>query len=489
MKFLAPIFVGAIIGYITNWLAIKMLFRPHKEVRILGRRLPFTPGLIPKEKDRIARSIGDAVGNYLLSPETFTQALLDERISQYIESWIKNILNMQHNEGKSTKTILEEALGVNVDNLLDEIEHRLAVFLCIQLKDKKFKNTLLNFIEHKIYDQYGHYLYNGIKEKAEELLNIFLSSGAAEKEIAKLLDYLIDKLEKEERTLEEILPGSLINSARGFIYEHSGEIRIWLKDLLDSPSTKRKLRYSISEIAAQNLNKLVTIFITPDSIAEKVIGALVKYVDNPENEKNIATIVITLFNKFINSRIADILSAVSEKRKKEMVSQVTGEIVKHVSDRENQQALFNLVEERLGYLGPDIKKSILSFLDEEYESIVSLPDLCEKIQPVIRDIIREIINKPFSMIIGSVDEKAVKNISSFIEEVFRNFVKTKMTNIIRQLNLSEIVENQIKGFDAAYTEELILQIASRELKAITWLGALLGGIMGILTPLIGMLYN
>ena len=43
MKIIIPVFVGAIIGYITNWLAIKMLFRPHGEKKIFGIKLPFTP--------------------------------------------------------------------------------------------------------------------------------------------------------------------------------------------------------------------------------------------------------------------------------------------------------------------------------------------------------------------------------------------------------------------------------------------------------------
>ncbi|HHW30576.1 MAG TPA: DUF445 family protein [Clostridiaceae bacterium] len=489
MKFLAPIIVGAVIGYITNWLAIKMLFRPHKEVRIFGIRLPFTPGLIPKEKDRIAKSIGDAVGTYLLSPETFTLALLNDRISQHIESWVNNILSKQDNGDKSTKTMLEETLGVNVDSLLEEIEQRLALFICSQLKEKKFKDGLMNFIEYKIYDQYGSYFYNGIKEKAEEILNIFFTSGVIEIELSKSLNNLINKLSTDTRTLEKVLPDSFLNSAREFIYEHAGDIRIRLKELLDSPSIKRKLRNSISEIAEQNINKLVAIFITPDSIADKVIGALIKYVETPENEKNIASIMLTLIDRFVKSKISDIISAISDERKEQTVSHISAEVVKYLSDRNNQRTLVNLVEEKLIYLKPEIKKSILSFVEDEYEGITSSPDLCEKILPIVRDIIRGIVNKPFSLIIGAIDEKTVRNITNFIEEVFKYFVNTKMTNIIRQLNLSEIVENQIKGFDAAYTEDIILEIASRELKAITWLGALLGGIMGILMPFFEMLYN
>ena len=65
MKFIMPILLGAVIGYITNWLAIKMLFRPHYEKKIFGLHIPFTLGLIPKEMNRIAKSIGETVGVHL----------------------------------------------------------------------------------------------------------------------------------------------------------------------------------------------------------------------------------------------------------------------------------------------------------------------------------------------------------------------------------------------------------------------------------------
>ena len=48
---------GGIIGYFTNWLAIKMMFRPQQPKYLFGVKLPFTPGLIPKEHGRIAEAI------------------------------------------------------------------------------------------------------------------------------------------------------------------------------------------------------------------------------------------------------------------------------------------------------------------------------------------------------------------------------------------------------------------------------------------------
>ena len=70
--------LGGVIGYITNDIAIRMLFRPHKEKYIFGIHVPFTPGIIPKERGRIAAALGESICNNLLNPEVMERSLLSE---------------------------------------------------------------------------------------------------------------------------------------------------------------------------------------------------------------------------------------------------------------------------------------------------------------------------------------------------------------------------------------------------------------------------
>jgi len=70
----APV-IGAVIGYSTNWLAIYLLFRPHRPIYIFGKRLPFTPGVIPKEQARLAKKIAEAVSQYVITPEILAKEL------------------------------------------------------------------------------------------------------------------------------------------------------------------------------------------------------------------------------------------------------------------------------------------------------------------------------------------------------------------------------------------------------------------------------
>ncbi|MBR5673817.1 MAG: DUF445 family protein [Muribaculaceae bacterium] len=87
--------VGAVIGYITNDIAIRMLFRPHQAKYILGIHVPFTPGIIPKEKARIASAIGKAVSENLMNREVLEKSLLSDDMLEKIGNAIDEFVATQ----------------------------------------------------------------------------------------------------------------------------------------------------------------------------------------------------------------------------------------------------------------------------------------------------------------------------------------------------------------------------------------------------------
>lgn len=79
---IAPL-LGGVIGYITNDIAIRMLFRPHTAKYLFGIHIPFTPGIIPKEKGRIAEAVGGVISENLMNKEVLEIYLLSEKIPGY----------------------------------------------------------------------------------------------------------------------------------------------------------------------------------------------------------------------------------------------------------------------------------------------------------------------------------------------------------------------------------------------------------------------
>ncbi|MDY6898990.1 MAG: DUF445 family protein [Cyanobacteriota bacterium] len=144
--------LGGIIGYFTNDLAIKMLFRPYKPWYIGGKQLPFTPGLIPRNQERLARNVSKTIMQSLLTPEELqklARRLLErERVEAGI-LWLLQMAIDQVKDDKEQKTtrilagILKDLLGESLPRLL-KVLARKDDFLEAQI-DQIFDQILLDF--------------------------------------------------------------------------------------------------------------------------------------------------------------------------------------------------------------------------------------------------------------------------------------------------------------------------------------------------------
>ena len=84
--------IGAVIGAITNELAIKMLFRPYKPIHIGKFKLPFTPGVIPQQRETIAANIAETFEKHLLSGEDIKKAVTSDKARAIVEQKVDDML-------------------------------------------------------------------------------------------------------------------------------------------------------------------------------------------------------------------------------------------------------------------------------------------------------------------------------------------------------------------------------------------------------------
>lgn len=141
----APV-IGGIIGLITNGLAIHMLFRPHKEVRIGKFRVPFTPGLIPKEKGRIAAAIGKIVGNELLNGETMTKALCSEEMQNAFYQKYDSTAESLRDDARLLKDYLQEkGFQDTVQKAEEDISTKAGTFIANKMIEENLSMVLLDY--------------------------------------------------------------------------------------------------------------------------------------------------------------------------------------------------------------------------------------------------------------------------------------------------------------------------------------------------------
>lgn len=134
--FLVPPIVGAIIGYCTNFLAIRMLFRPYRPVYFWGVKMPFTPGLIPRGQARLAKKLAQAVGGSIITPDILAKGLISsplltegameikKAIRTNLPNWAEYIRNFENPEldvqgPELVKKIINEHVGKLAGMFLD----------------------------------------------------------------------------------------------------------------------------------------------------------------------------------------------------------------------------------------------------------------------------------------------------------------------------------------------------------------------------------
>jgi len=141
-KIFFPPFIGAVIGWLTNYVAIKLLFRPLKPVRVLG----FTfQGLIPKRRKEIARSIAGTIEREVISAEDITGLLSGINWEAEVEGMINDLVEKRLSSKKVNSI---PVIGLASKEIARQLKRRLTKDIIRHIERKKhelaarFKNGI-----------------------------------------------------------------------------------------------------------------------------------------------------------------------------------------------------------------------------------------------------------------------------------------------------------------------------------------------------------
>lgn len=152
--YIARPLIGAVIGYITNDIAIRMLFRPRTAKYILGYKIPFTPGLIPKEKSRIASSIGDAISKNLMNREVLEKTLLAEEMLDKIKNEIKDFVNTQKTNNETVEQFLSHYLSFDdIKYMSESVSNDLSAQIHTALSSAQLGTKIASIVVSHVLDK------------------------------------------------------------------------------------------------------------------------------------------------------------------------------------------------------------------------------------------------------------------------------------------------------------------------------------------------
>ncbi len=255
-----PPVAGTVIGYFTNDIAINMLFRPYKAIYIGDRRLPFTPGLIPANQDRLARNISRIIMGSLLTPEEIqklAQKLLQtERIEAAIR-WLLQLAFAQIQGEQEQKTA-----GILAAILRDLASESLPRLIKVWSRED-------TFLEAQVYQIFDQLLLDfKLTEAQARQLTDWLLRTVLTPDILRqaTIDFLTDKnIEIIDTSLREKTSGTYwvvanlfgvknsLTRLRAFCLEEREIANARLQELILTLEIRLKLRLWLQGLSLQNL--------------------------------------------------------------------------------------------------------------------------------------------------------------------------------------------------------------------------------------------
>lgn len=272
----APL-IGGLIGLITNSLAIKMLFRPYKEIRIAGIHIPFTPGLIPKEKPRIAHAIAKVISNYILDQDTILAALTSDTIkkayeNKYDEKWncwkstdltFEELLQKYHLEDSAN--ILETKLSNSISSYLieqcmqEKLAHKLIAYAFEQFKDN------MNPLMYKMGKKALSAAQEAMIQQAEEMIR-----DHGEEYIIKYLDSIYVQFLDQPISEAAVLLENKVPNLKQIIWEkYTQLVRNKFGQFVSTLNVEGIIENKIHEYDLQELENMIM------EISRKELNALV----------------------------------------------------------------------------------------------------------------------------------------------------------------------------------------------------------------------
>ncbi len=270
LKIISGPIIGAIIGYVTNYIAVRMLFRPYKQKRIGKLKIPFTPGIIPKRQPQIAKAVGKAVGENLFTEEDIKKSfsVMEFNVKSLLKDYtFLDVLSKFDQDG----TLSEKGVDYITDKLYEEVKSAdLGLIISEQgkkvfLEKKASLGMMAMFIGDKLISNVAGELKNKTNEYIEE---------NGREIIRKKVKHKFEKLKGEN--LSEICNNELIE---GLLNDFISEFLLnFIQKGVEKIDVSKVVEDKINAMDVKELEKLCLSVMKRELNAVVNLGALIGFV-------------------------------------------------------------------------------------------------------------------------------------------------------------------------------------------------------------------
>jgi uncharacterized membrane protein YheB (UPF0754 family) len=288
LKLISGPLIGALIGYFTNFIAVKMLFFPKKEVRLFGHRLPFTPGAIPKGRKRLARKAGDVIAKRLITKEAIVSRMTEPEFEDAMVNQVEGLLNRSIEEMAAKAKKSDSA----VQELKDKAASELTASVMRSLQDVNYEALVrekgIPMIRQKLSGSLvGAFvtdnMLNNVVAPIASAMRTYIDEDGQEMVEARVREKVDHLFEKS--------PAALLQRVDISTEQMQAEIRKKYRAVVDRGVEELLTKISVSDIVADAIDSM-----SVDELEEMVLSVMKKEFDVIINLGALIGFVLGLLN-------------------------------------------------------------------------------------------------------------------------------------------------------------------------------------------------
>ncbi len=516
MSFVAPPFIGAFIGYLTNKIAIRMLFRPLKAWRILGIRVPMTPGVIPTKRHTLARNMGEMVGEHLLTSDEVGKALMKEKFQNHLLLLIKERTGaIFHRDLGPLPSLVPSKFRSYFDVAVRAVTYQIKSSVHAYIKSEEFSQR----VKTSIATEYKHLLTNELntvftlEERQESYtfieksLSRLFENPAMDKWVADFVCEKIATVVKEERSLHDILPSTSQEFLVTTVEEQVPQLLEKLADILQDEEVRNDIVQAISRwiqdfVATLGpMAAMVGNFLNMETVEEKIHDYLVdkkqdiaKWLQNEEVRRKVAEAIGERCVHALHMPLSGLIKNNQEETVTQISDKLSTQMVALLREKETTQALSQMIRENLeihvqagamplGKIIDDLfgrrgKEKLGNWMKEEGVALLRSKETLAAIDDMLEAMLMALLEKPVGRLANILPAGVRDGIYLSIRKMASSMLASEVPGLVDSLNIKMVVAEKVDSLDLLKLERLLLSIMEEQFKYINLFGALLGFLIG-----------
>jgi uncharacterized membrane protein YheB (UPF0754 family) len=488
-----------------------MLFHPYQPLKLFGVTI-WPQGMIPRHREKLAESIGKAVGNELVSQETVFNALFEtsffeRKIEEFVETYTNDLLSTVY---PSFIDALPSQARAPILDTISALQYRLAEYIAEMLKSDETAAAISRFVDRqtdellsrRVGDLLSVEAFDGVVHFIDERLHRLVTEETFEQRIRNFVSGRLDDLAHSNASLGEMFTPETIALIKERIDQQVPPIVQHLADIATSQNTRKQIgaliKLEVDEYYEQ-LSLIKKIFISRERIHREVDELVNKTLPKRIAEYLRGQAFEQEAEAFLNSTIDNVMS----RPLNELIGQIEGEnfdpiklqitnrllefakgeelarsvstYVRDAIERFRPQTLSSAME----HVDPDAIQRAKEFLTRSLVGLLSRDDTARTINSILSSQIERLLIKPIGRLGDHISEHSMTRARAALVERITAAARERLPTAIAEFDVGGVVRKKVSEYPIEKLESLVLSVAQHHLKTIELFGAVIGFFIGV----------